>query len=285
MILSIDNKQEFKPVPLFARQEIVIGIDASKTNTALAIGNMSGELLHWIELNGSGDGTSEYDALKLCKKHRDTLKVLFKDSIVKLVGIEDIITKVTKGKETGMTVHTSRFKITCIFASLIAFFQDNFEITPMLINNWTWKSHILPENFRSRDIGKGSLAYFKSINSPLGNCTDDVTDAVCILRYLYKYSGIQLGIKIYEPEVQFKKYNAMLVSDLEKTDLDARIFLYNSDMTLEQNMIVISNNVDDVGKARVEIKDLSLADIYKYCRGDFKKYEEELTLWVLNEKR
>lgn len=284
MILRVDNNQMYPAVPLFEGQEIAIGIDASKSNTGIAVGDMSGELLHWIEFNGKEDGTTEYDALRLCKEHRDVLKVLLKGANVRIVGIEDIITKVTKGRETGMTVHSSRFKITCVFASFIAFFQDNVGVTPTLINNWTWKSHILPAKYRAKDIGKGSLAYFRDIGSPLGYCSDDVTDAYCILLYLYQTAKIEIGTRIKGTEVSKKMHKAVLISDAENFKMDARNFILNPEMTLDQNITAISNNVETIGKARVKVKDLELSDIYKYCSGKFNQYEEELTLWVINER-
>lgn len=285
MIVSVDNTPMAQVMPIVSGKDVVIGIDSSKTNTALAIGDLSGEVLHWIELNGTADGTSEYDALRLCQLQREALKVLLQGCNLVQVGIEDIITKVQKGKETGMTVHASRFKITCIFASLIAFFQDNFNKTPVLINNWTWKSHILPEEFRSRDIKKGSLAYFRSIGSVYGSCTDDVTDALCILQYLYKYSGISVGTRITGPEVSVKPHKILLTNISAVTRGDAKIFQYNPELTLEQNAAVISNNSNHLGKANVAANQLSFSEIYQYCAGKFERYENQLVLWVLNESR
>ena len=66
--------------------------------------------------------------------------------------------------------------------------------------------------------------------------------------------------------------------------MDARNFILNPEMTLDQNITAISNNVETIGKARVKVKDLELSDIYKYCSGKFNQYEEELTLWVINER-
>lgn len=285
MILRVDNQVISNAMPLFTGQDIVIGIDASKTNTGIAVGDLSKNVLHWIELNGADDGTSEYDALNLCKTHRDTLKVLLQGSNVVQVGIEDIITKITKDRRTGMTEHSSRFKITCIFSSLISFFQDNFNITPMLINNQSWKAAVLPEQFRSRDIGKGSLAYFRSIGSKFGSCTDDVTDAVCILQYVYQKMDIDLGIRIREAEVSMKKHNILLVSDLEDFNPNHKEFMYNPDLTIEQNAAVMSNRTEYFAKAKVNVEDLQLSAIYKYCTGKFNKQEQKINLWVLNESR
>lgn len=285
MICRVNNRVVTQLYPIVAEQDVVIGIDASKTNTALAIGDLSGELLCWVELNGEQDGTSEYDALELCQKQRDALKELLKGCKVVQVGIEDIITKITKGQATGMTVHQSRFKITCIFASLIAFFQDNYNITPMLINNQSWKHAILPPEFRKRDIGKGSLAYYRSIGHKLGNCSDDVTDAACILKYIYLKMDVDLGLPIKGAEVSFKNHSIMLISELEPFDVPHKDFLFNDKLTLEQNAIAMSNNTDAYARAKVKVEQLKLDDIYKYCTGRFKKKEDFLFLWVLNESR
>lgn len=283
MICRVNNNIITQLHPIVAGQDIVIGIDASKTNTALAIGDLSGELLHWIELNGEQDGTTEYDALALCQKQRKALQELLKGANVKQVGIEDIITKVKKGQRTGMTEHQSRFKITCIFASLIAFFQDTFDITPLLINNQSWKHAILPPEFRKRDIGKGSLAYFQSIGDRLGKCSDDVTDAVCILKYIYTRMGMDLGLPIKGAEITLKKHDIMLISEIEAFDVPHKDFLYNDKLTLEQNATVMSNNTEKYARAKVKLDQLKLSEIYSYCTGKFKKKEDFLYLWVINE--
>lgn len=283
MILRIDNNIIGRPYPIVSGQDIVIGIDSSKTNTGIAIGDLSGDILHWIELNGEQDGTSEYDALRLCKAHRDTLKVLLSGCNVVQVGIEDIISKIRKGHETGMTEHSSRFKITCVFSSLINFFQDNFNITPILVNNQSWKAAILPEQFRKRNIGKGSLAYFRSIGSKFGSCSDDVTDAICILKYVYQQMDISLGMRITALEVSTKEHGIFLIADKEGFDEPHKEFIYNPEFTLKQNAAVMSNNSDRCAKARVDVSCLTLSEIYKYCTGRCNRQETYLNLWVINE--
>lgn len=288
MIVSIKNRVTEALVPLFSGQDIVVGIDSSKTNTAIAVGDMEREFLSWIELNGVYDGTSEHDTLILCKKQRAALRILLQGANIKYAGIEDIVSKIEKGRETGMTQHTSRFKITAVFMSLIALLQDDFGITPLLINNKSWKHEILPEEFRKLNIGKGSLAYFRSIGSPLGACTDDVTDAACILEFVYNAKGIRKGKHIVEREVPLYQHSKILVSmkTAERFRNVELLFLYNKNMTLVDNAIVMSNILAHSGKkvatADVSIEDLSLKDIYTYCAGEFEKAETRLKLCVMN---
>lgn len=270
------------PTPRYDGKEIVIGIDSSKRNSAFTVGDMSRHVLDYYEFDGSQDGTTERDTLLLCQKQRDALKVIFANSKPKIVGIENIITKVTPGKRTGMTEHESRFKITAVFMSFIAFFQDTFDITPELINNWTWKTTVLPEQYCSKKYDKGSLAYFKDIGSPYRNCSDDVTDSVCILEYLYIKHGINARIKIRNAEVSRYEHAAVIVQKDRLLNYASTLFEYNKELTLEQNATVMSNAIDkcNVGVALVPTTWFSWEDIYKYCKGKFNSHEDEVKLVV-----
>ena len=56
-----------------------------------------------------------------CQRQRQVLKEIFKGSNPKIVGLENIITKDTKSKEIGITMHLSRFKITAVFSTWFMF--------------------------------------------------------------------------------------------------------------------------------------------------------------------
>lgn len=288
MRIKVDNVIAYSLQPLFKGIKIVIGIDSSKSNTAIAVGDEGLELLHYIEFDGTQDGTTEEDTLKLCQAHREAMKELFMGAHVMLVGIEDIITKAEKGKDTGMTVHKSRFKITAVFMSIICFFQDNFQMTPQLIPNQSWKAAILPERFRKRDIGKGSLAYMKSINSVLAGCSDDVTDAYCIMLYLGKINKVDIGERVKGVELSLHKHVAVLVSGGTKLEARAKVFLYNNKLSLEQNADVMCNKAHiaglEVSVAEVCVDYLTFDEIYRNCRGTFRSREEVLKLVVVEEK-
>lgn len=287
MILSINNQRVYDIIqPRYAGKELIVAIDSSKSNSAIAVADNRGNLIDYLELNGKTDGTTEEDTLHLCQTERETLKVIFQGAKFKYVGIENIITKRVQGR-SGMTEHESRFKITAVFMSFIAFFQDNFDITPELINNWSWKSAILPEQFRHKDVGKGSLAYFKSINSKYKYCTDDVTDAICILMYLCKIHSVKTGIEIKEPELSSFKHKVFLTCKSFKTNRNEELFYVNENLTLEQNVSTMSSRIGNdphrVAVAEIRTAWVSWDDLYKYCCGTFGKRELMLKLIVVNE--
>lgn len=287
MIISLNNQEISVISARYIGKEISIAIDSSKRNTAISIGDAQCRLLDVIELNGEKDGTSEEDTLILCQKQRIFLKKFLYGSKIKFVGIENIITVDKASKQAGISQHMSRFKITAIFMSLIMFFQDNFSITPELVNNQTWKTSVLPKEFTARSIGKGSLAYFKSINSRYGRYTDDATDSICILRYLQKKHNLDDLYFIRSPELQQKK-SKYGIFDLDITlNSDELVrFKINYEMTLEDNVIVMANNMcgKTYGVAKVPINYFTYDQIYNLAKGKFKNFVKEVLLIVMEAK-
>lgn len=143
MILSRNGKVTPCYESIYAGKKLIIGIDSSKSNTAIVTCNEFGEELDDFEISGAGSNVNVY---QLAWDTRNALKVLFKGADIMAVGIENIITKKEDGYK-GIEVHQSRAKITCVFDNLIFFFQEFHGIMPILINNWDWKVSELPESF------------------------------------------------------------------------------------------------------------------------------------------
>ena len=122
--------------PLYANKKIIIAIDSSKSNSGIIVGDTVGHVLDDFEISGSGAGVDVHD---LCRETRAQLKNLFRGADILLVGIEDIITKKEKGYK-GIEIHQSRAKITTVWNNFIFFFDEFFDIMPVLVNNWSWKS-------------------------------------------------------------------------------------------------------------------------------------------------
>lgn len=287
MIISINNNVVSNVYAKYSGREIIIGIDSSKTNTGIAIGDETGRLLDIIEFNGTNDGTTKEAVLELCHTQRKTLGELLKGAKIIAVGIEDIITKNNKHSESGITVHTSRFKITAVFMSFIFFFQEKFGVTPELINNWEWKAEVLPEEFRSRDIKKGSLAYFRSIGSKYGNYSDDATDSICILQYMCTKLNIAKTYKVKEVEISHVPYRMFLTPVGYELHLgNIKQFELNTTLTLKENADAISNVIgsSNAATAIVLTESLDFEDIYSYCTGTFSYREKKLKLVVISDK-
>lgn len=296
MEVSLNNQPFNVVLPRYVNQEITIAIDSSKTNTGISIGDTNCNLIEWFDINGEKDGTTEQDVLILCQNQRKMLSTLLKGAKIKLVGIENIITKNETRYETkdgktkksyysgGLEHHESRFKITAVFMSYIFFFQEEFGITPELVNNWSWKATVLPEEFRSKKYDKGSLAYFQSINSPYQYCTDDATDSMCILEYLRITHGLVKGIQITEPESPAFKYKTGIVSDKREFKNEVK-FIYNKDLTYRQNVAYMVNRIkeNEAGCAIVPTSDLDLEIIYTFCMGNFEKVSKYVKVIVRRE--
>ena len=283
MIVSINSLPVNVIQPKYVGKEITIAIDSSKRNSAFSVGDANCNLLDYYEFNGKEDGTSQQDVLVLCKEQRKVLARLFEGATPKIVGIENIITKKSDDEQYsgGIRHHDSRFKITAVFMSFISFFQDTFDITPELINVGTWKKTVLPEEFRKRDIGKESLAYFKSINSPYQYCSDDVTDSICMLEYLRIVHGLKRGFQIINPEAPRSEYQ-MCLANTKLQPANKKIFIYNESLTIDQNAVVMSNNITnkEIAIAEVKTSAITIEDIYNYCTGSFNKREPKLQLVV-----
>lgn len=258
-------------IPSYGNKKILVGIDSSKTNTGIAVGDEYGNVLDDYEISGAGKSTDVYD---LCAFTRLQLGQLFKGAKIVRVGIEDIITKHEKGYK-GLEVHQSRAKITAVFNNFMFFFEECFGVRPDRINNWTWKSSVLPEQYRSKDHDKGSRDWFNDLNNRWAGRKDDVTDAICVLMYLYKTTDIKHRYEIKETVPSNVPYNIALVPlslDVSSNSLE---FVIDNHDTLEHNIETIANRIEQgqVGNIVVDINSIPIDWIY----SNSLKYFDTLT--------
>lgn len=282
MVLRINEEILQNPMPRYEGKRVMVAIDSSKTNSAIVVNNEYGEMIDRIELNGKEAGTTLEAVLALCQQEREVLKVLFRGSTPFIVGIENIITKTNREYTTGMDTHMSRFKITAVFMSFISFFQDTFGITPELINNQTWKAAVLPEEFRSRDYHKGSLAYLRSIHSKYASCSDDVTDAICIMEYLKMKHEVRNIRRIEGPEASRNSYQCWLVSLEQAKKYDGTLFAENPNMNVTQQAVVMANAIkpNAFAKCTLNIENVTFPEIYTMCAGKHTFSEPKIVLLV-----
>lgn len=246
--------------PSYSGQNIVIAIDSSKSNSAIIVGTPRGRVLDDYEIGGSG---SEVDVYDLCKYARSQLKNLFMDAKILFVGIEDIITKKSSGYNAGLEVHQSRAKITAVFNNYVFLFQEYFDITPTFINNWAWKSAILPEAYRTKKHKKGSKDWLRDSGSEYGSRKDDVTDALCIYSYIcktYKFKVMDV-LETTCPTNKNYIYNIFP----ENFDMPgSRWFDIRNNETLERNITTVAErcSTNEVAMFKFPIEKLSIDIIY-----------------------
>jgi hypothetical protein len=246
-------------MPSYGGKKILIAIDSSKSNSAIVVGDVNGNVLDDYEISGKGSETDVYD---LCAVARKQLRSLFQGAEILMVGIEDIITKKSEtsknGKSGGLNYHESRYKITAIFDNFIFLFEDSFGVRPKRINNWEWKSHILPEEYRKQTHHKGSKDWFDDLNNRWSGRKDDVTDAVCIYTYLYKFIFKTSGVKIvYELKATAPakyEYDTMLVPVRTPIPDNVKEFVIDNSDTLEHNLDTIANSIEEGGMGILKVK-------------------------------
>lgn len=283
MLLSRNGSPVEMYTPEYVGQNIYIGIDSSKSNTAIVVGNEYREIIADYEINGAGN---EVDVYQLCWDTRKQLKSLFSGANIQAVAIEDIITKKSDNNFKGMDVHNSRAKITAVFDNLIFTFQEYFEITPRRINNQEWKANTLPEEYRKRDHKKGSKDYFNDIGGRWSGRKDDVTDAVCILTYLYSLVNLRLITKIHEVMPTSKSYNYGIYPITMSMPTESKEFEINTKHSIRQNMDTMVeklNQRDTYAYAQVDLEYVPIEWLYN---GTFKKaYPKGVTKVLLVVKR
>lgn len=261
MQLSRDGEPVSSYESEYSNKKIVIGIDSSKSNTAIVVGDSNGNVYHDYELSGAG---SEVDVYDFCRDMRRELKSLFKGADILKVGIEDIITKKSKGN-VGMEIHQSRYKITAVFDNIIFLFDDYFGIMPTRVNNWAWKSTILPEEYRTKDHKKGSKDWFDSIGNRWSGRKDDVTDAVCIYYYLLKTNPIKPVYTISETKpAQYKlDYDFWIFPEDFTMPNEAKEFVIENNDSLEHNLDMIAQSINsEFGYVRVNTEMIPIDWIY-----------------------
>lgn len=176
-----DWSQGGEVTPLDYAGDVVVAIDPSKTNLAMVVGDPTGQILSTIEFSGNNRKKGPVmDTTAYCHELRLFLKDYLSKVSIYMVGVEAAITK------HGTQYHHSDTVLKEIRGELLGFFMDTFNIRAIEVNNWSWKSHVLPQGYRSQSE-KGSKRYYQTYfpNSPYSYYFEaDMTDCLCIYKYL-----------------------------------------------------------------------------------------------------
>lgn len=255
--------------PEYTGKSIVIAIDASKSNTAMVVGDPQGNVYDDYEISGSSESVNVYD---LCKETRKQLHELFTGANILYVGIEDIITKKTRYKDKygntivntgGMEYHQSRYKITAVFDNFMFLFDDYFNVRPHPINNNLWKTATLPEEYRKRSVHKGSKQFFKDMGSDYGNRKDDVTDALLLYKYIIENEQFRHVLPINRTVPTKKKFDYIIQPSNFVVPYGTEFEINNSDELL-LNVMTVAEQIEEgqFGWFLWPLSRLSLEEIY-----------------------
>jgi hypothetical protein len=245
--------------PLNEEQELLVVADPGKTNMAMVIGNIYGEVLRIYEFSGVGMDTSLY-----CREFRRYVMSLLGNCKVFEFAQEKAILKDGEMKE-GYKYYTSNMVLTEIRAILIDLAYELTGKKSYEINNWSWKFDVLPKGFRGK-YQKGSLLWLSQINPMFAEYKDDVTDVICM--YMYRATRLTKTVPIFCGVIQKQRYDYNITyvgQEVFKSDNENMLlFRYNPKFSCQENAIYFSNHTSKIGMAEVPMEYLKLEDLYKY---------------------
>lgn len=246
--------------------DIVVAIDPSKSNMAVVVGDPGGEIISIVEMSGNLWKTPKaaMDTTDYCIDAKDFLRQYLAGANLYRVGMEKAITK------KGMEHHLTNMVLTEVRSMLLNLFKTEYGLrdVDVEVNNWSWKHAILPDGYRSQSE-KGSVRYFlEYLNDTtyINYFEDDVTDAVCIYKYLTMETKKTYAIVCREDEPTTKDIRIQ-ISPNHVDVLGNRQFRYNPTFNPAQNAKYFANRSTRNGICKVDLKALSMSDIYTYASG------------------
>lgn len=264
--------QTSKIEPLNIKTPIYVANDPSKTEGALLIGDEYGSILKIYTTSAVYEDGRE-DTTSYCEDLRAFHLQLLEGSNILVYSKEATIMKDGSKFYHSMKVLESISKTLQDVANQLTG-RDAFEI-----NNWTWKSSILPDGYRSRKE-KGSLRWLSDLNFYNKALGDNITDVVCMYLHLVKTLKKQ-AIVCNALELTSKKYSYYFMPKAEKPD-GAFQFVYNKRYPLINNISYYLNRRSGIGWCDIDVNDLLQKDLLGHCQNIYPD-EPEVILLVKEE--
>lgn len=226
----------------------MIVIDPGKTNLAMFIASTYGSVLSYVECSGKDCDTTDYcaDLRRFIQRYCEKLDIRY-------AGVEQAVAY------EGMKYYRSQMVLTEVRANILAFFHDIYGIKAIEINNYSWKSAVLPQGYRGHSE-KGSLRYFNERGQFLG-VTHDVTDCFCMYLYMQERLGLKDELYCLNADVTSVGYE-LLIAKVGQFNVEKK-FKYNRSFTVSQNIAYYLNRISyKEFSLTVPVECLSLEEIY-----------------------
>ena len=240
--------------------DVVIAIDPSKTNTAMIIGTPEGHILNILEFSGNNRGSGPVqDTTVFCDEMREFLRAYLSNCNIYVAGIEKTILQ-----KNARNSYISTTVLNEIRSALLSFFLEQFRISAIEVNNWSWKSSMLPEGYRSIYV-KGSKKFFleKMPDSDLCHYFKaDVTDCYFIYKYLCKERCSNYTMYCNRAEPCLSGYDYSYVPKDSNITTSLREVEYNNRFTVDENLAFYCNRILTPFCMTVSVDDISLDTIY-----------------------
>lgn len=271
MIYKVNNSHEMfykrgdYVEPLKCNQPLVVVVDPGKTNMAVVVGTVTGQIKIIFELKGKDANYKAMDTTDYCLEFIRFLKDYLKECKVVIFGQEAAITK------KGLEYHHSAMVLTEIRAQLINLSVELTDNKSIQINNWTWKSNILPQGYRGI-YDKGSHRFLSKLDPSFASYSHDVTDVVCMYQYLINTYTKDIIIRCHEVQEAQVPYNLVFI-EKDMVPSDVKYFQYNNEFSPSQNAAYFINNCKGTGACQIDINSISMEDIYKHSLGLYSDSE------------
>lgn len=238
---------------LNTKDEILIAIDPSKSNTSMIVSNLAGDILEILQLIGKDITVDDY-----CKRVIYFISTHFYNcNIVSIYEEEMILKEGNKYYYSNRVLHDVRHALDTAFKKELGLNCLKF------INNWYYKSKVLPAEYRKRSHKKGSQDFL----DPSHKWNDNVTDALCI--HLVQQSEYKSSHKVFC--TRSENYNGEAIIKLVDVDNvntnTLEEFIYNENYNILQNANYYLNRRYNFGFTYVAFSQLKLQDLYKYAYG------------------
>lgn len=260
---TFHNWSQGNPVhPMDYGGEVVIAFDPSKTNMAMVIGTPDGDVLNVLEFSGNNRKKGPVmDTTDYCQEVRSFLSQYLSNVSIYMVGLEQAIQK--KGNE----FYRSSMVLTEIRGNLLNFFQEQFDVKPIEINNWSWKFGVLPDGYRGK-YEKGSKKWFlrNMPNSPYAQYYEaDVTDCLCIYWYMVNKMCKNYVCYCNRYENCRLSYATLLLPENSQVTSKFREVIYNPTFSIEENLNYYVNRIMGTFFMKVPENAIPMEMIYGKC--------------------
>lgn len=271
--------------PLETEGEIVVVVDPSKSNTAVLVGSVYGDVYDIIEMSGNDKQfyKTTGDTTVFCLEMYEYLKARLRGSRVISMHAEEALTKKgKKGEKFKIENHITNKVLTEVRASFTRLALVLTKVKLDEINNWSWKKAVLPEGYRGQHE-KGSVRYWPQVDPFWYGYSDDVTDVYSIYQYLVRGKFKTMKLECNKAEPEKIKYSMAIVDKTSVNPERFNEFKFNPKFTLIQNAIYYANRKNKAGYAVLTKDSISIENIYQY--GVRLTAESVLCLIVVPERR
>lgn len=241
--------------PIEETSELMIVIDPSKTESGVTVATIYGEVLEILTMSGVYSDHRE-DTMDFCRDCQMYYMQRFGKANVKWFCKESTIMK--KGTEyyTSMKVLESISTVLDDTAKMLVG-KNAFGI-----NNWAWKSHVLPDGYRSQKE-KGSYIWMCELNPAIRQLTDNITDSYCMYLYMRDYivKCASLSICCNAHEEANNPYTYVIINTKNIPE-GVQEFIFNSKYDIKENCNYYINRSNKPGYCKIDINTVLAEEIY-----------------------